>query len=82
QASQQRIEELERLNHLKDDFVSTVSHELRAPMTNIRMAIEMLEAILKQSQTLEAKHITATRYLRILRDECQREMNLIRIPSE
>ncbi|WP_190944373.1 GAF domain-containing sensor histidine kinase [Nostoc flagelliforme] len=77
QASQQRIEELERLNHLKDDFVSTVSHELRTPMTNMRMAIEMLEAILKQSQTLEAKHITATRYLRILRDECQREMSLI-----
>jgi signal transduction histidine kinase len=77
QASQQRIEELERSNHLKDDFVSTVSHELRAPMTNIRMAIEMLEGILKQSQTFEAKDSSATRYLRILRDECQREMNLI-----
>ncbi len=34
--------ELERLHELKDNFINTVSHELRSPLTNIKMAIKML----------------------------------------
>lgn len=35
--------ELSRLDQLKDDFVALVSHELRAPLTNINASVELLE---------------------------------------
>lgn len=76
QASQAQVEELERLSQLKDDFLSTVSHELRTPMSNIKMATQMLEIGIEQIG-LDHERDRITRYLQILRDECQRETNLI-----
>jgi signal transduction histidine kinase len=35
-------EELQTLDQLKDEFVALVSHELRAPLTNIRSGIELV----------------------------------------
>ena len=35
-------EELKELDHLKSEFVALVSHELRAPLTNIRSGIELI----------------------------------------
>ncbi|WP_088891421.1 ATP-binding protein [Leptolyngbya ohadii] len=46
QEAQSQIAELEQLNHLKDDFLSTVSHELRSPISNMQLAIQMLERYL------------------------------------
>src|SRR6478672_725931 len=48
QAEQAQVKELEKLNHLKDDFLNTVSHELRTPISNMNMAIQMLEITLKR----------------------------------
>jgi signal transduction histidine kinase/FixJ family two-component response regulator len=48
QRSQAQVAELERLSQLKDDFLSTVSHELRSPLANIKMAIQMLEVTLTE----------------------------------
>jgi signal transduction histidine kinase len=50
QAAQAQVRELEQLNCLKDEFLNTVSHELRSPMANIEMAIQMLELLLFQNQ--------------------------------
>ncbi|MEO8083493.1 MAG: PAS domain-containing sensor histidine kinase [Ardenticatenales bacterium] len=36
--------DLSRLDQLKDDFVALVSHELRAPLTNINASVELMEA--------------------------------------
>jgi signal transduction histidine kinase len=47
-AVQTQVETLESLHQLKDDFLSTVSHELRSPVTNMKMAIQMLEVALDQ----------------------------------
>lgn len=69
QAAQVQVENLEKLNHLKDDFLSTVSHELRAPMANIKMAIHMMKIALTSEQR--------ERYLTILETECTRETELI-----
>ncbi len=69
QAATAQVEELEQLNALKDDFVSTISHELRTPMSNMKMAIQML----KSSPTDERRE----RYLQILQAECNREIELI-----
>lgn len=86
---QAQVDKLERLNQLKDDFLSTVSHELRSPMTNIKMAIQMLKAVLgvvnlgthsspKTDVILSQSNFSkAISYLKILSQECQRETKLI-----
>ncbi|MCS6813195.1 MAG: GAF domain-containing protein [Cyanobacteria bacterium] len=76
-AVQAQVDELKRLNQLKEDFVSTVSHELRTPLSSINLAIQMLEIIFQKisGQLSEAQQIE--QYLKILRDECQREISLI-----
>lgn len=77
QAAQSQVTELERLNRLKDDFLSTVSHELRTPLSNIKMAIQMLEVVLKPLGILAPEAGPAHRYFQILQQECQRETGLI-----
>ncbi len=37
-------EQLQDLDRLKSEFVSLVSHELRAPLTNVRGAVELMES--------------------------------------
>jgi signal transduction histidine kinase len=73
----QAIEELERLNRIKDDFLSTVSHELRTPMSNIKLSTQMLEINLKRLGLLDSESSSIPRYFQILKDEGQREINLI-----
>ena len=78
---QRQNEELERLSQLKDDFLSSVSHELRSPLANIKMAIRMLEATLDEQGRLDAETHpnpnSLTRYMNILRDQCNQELNLV-----
>lgn len=77
QAAQAQVRELERLNQLKDDFLSTVSHELRTPMSNIKMATQMLEISLDRLGILRDESTPISRYFNVLREEGQREINLI-----
>jgi PAS domain S-box-containing protein len=82
QASQVQIQEMKKLDQLKDSFLSTTSHELRSPVTNMRMAIRMLKVALAQERTAEEftqleKRKTVDRYLNILDTECDREISLI-----
>jgi PAS domain S-box-containing protein len=74
QTAQSQVKELERLHQLKDDFLSTVSHELRSPMTNIKMAIQMMELRLNQQQVYDDR---LTQYLQILEEGCSQELALI-----
>ncbi|MGI0486636.1 response regulator [Pantanalinema rosaneae CENA516] len=84
QTAQTQVLELERLNHLKDDFLSTVSHELRSPISNMRLAIQMLERFMGEGRDQRDRsgvnNADATKgftYLKILRNECEREIGLI-----
>ncbi len=96
QASAAKVEELENLNHLKDEFLNTVCHELRTPVANINMAIQMLWLTLFETEEFgeneafwreensdndrAAKPVLpgkARRYLRILQEECNREIHLL-----
>jgi len=65
----QHIEELERLNKVKDDFISTLSDELKHPLAKIKMGIEMLKIAPNKNQR--------QRYLEILESECAREIELV-----
>ncbi|MEO0853727.1 MAG: GAF domain-containing sensor histidine kinase, partial [Cyanobacteria bacterium J06648_11] len=74
--AQAQVEALERLNRLKDDFLSTISHELRTPMSNMKMAVSLLEV--KLNRLLSDEELDSIdRYLTILSSECQREIQLI-----
>lgn len=77
QASQAQVEELERLHQLKDDFLSTVSHELRSPMSNIKLATQMLEISLTPLGVFDDETAPISRYFKVLQEEGQRETNLI-----
>ncbi|MBD3884553.1 PAS domain-containing protein [Phormidium tenue FACHB-886] len=83
QASQVQIQEMKKLDQLKDSFLSTTSHELRSPVTNIRMALRMLKIALEQERaaveeaTKLEKRNTVDRYLNISDTECNREISLI-----
>ncbi len=77
QAAQRQVIELERVNQMKDDFLSTVSHELRSPMANIKMASEMLELYLQRLPETHTLPSNIERYVQILKKECQRETHLI-----
>ncbi|OUL34843.1 response regulator [Nostoc sp. 106C] len=76
-----QMAELQRLNQLKEDFLTTTSYEMRTPLSNIKMAISMLENILDQQGILNSKRFSAsgsvTQYLNILRDQCEQELNLV-----
>ncbi|MBL1176197.1 GAF domain-containing protein [Pantanalinema sp. GBBB05] len=89
EAVQAQVHELERLNQLKDDFLSTISHELRSPMATIKMAVQMLKTVLgvanvgvrsELEREVILSHLSfskAIHYLQILGHECQRETSLI-----
>ena len=88
--SQTQSVELKRLNQLQDTFLSTVSYELRIPLSNIKMSIQMLSLAMRRSDeqneladdetpfTLEAPvYAKVSRYLEVLQKECDRETKLI-----
>ncbi|WP_392533571.1 ATP-binding protein [Nostoc sp. C117] len=76
-----QVAELEKLNKLKEDFLLTTSHEMRTPLSNIKMAISVLENILDRQPVLNADTLVnseiAGRYLSIMRDQCEQELDLV-----
>ena len=66
----QQIQQLQQLNELKDDFLSSMSHELKTPLTSMKMAIKMLRQPLPDQMR--------DKYLNILEQEWNREYNLIK----
>lgn len=82
QAVQGQVQALEALNCLKDDFLSTISHELRTPISNVKMAVEMMALILDQypvlaNLMLDAHMTTLGQYLKIVQQECDHELSLL-----
>ena len=67
----QHIDQLQKLNQLKDDFMNSMSHELKTPLTSMKMAIEMLRQTQISPEMRE-------RYLNILEQEWNREYSLIK----
>ena len=76
QQSQIQVEELARLNLLKDDFLKTISHELRTPMSSILLAAETLETLLER-EIGDKKSTTFNKVLDIFRSACDRQNNLV-----
>lgn len=60
-----------RLAQARVNFVNQVSHELKTPLTNVRMYAEMLE------QQVDSDQTRAQRYLQVINSESQRLSRLI-----
>lgn len=67
----QHISQLQQVNQLKDDFMNSMSHELKTPLTSMKMAIKMLRQTQISPEMRE-------KYLNILEQEWDREYNLIK----
>lgn len=74
-AAQAQVEELEKLKHLKKEFLRSLSHELRTPITSISLAAQTLESVLQQEGVLEIELVP--QLFQILENECERESKLI-----
>ncbi len=77
QAAQKQVTELERLNFLKDDFLSTISHELRTPISSIKIATDMIEILIDNLGGFQGDLKVLETYIQILHGESQREEKLI-----
>ncbi|NJN88241.1 MAG: HAMP domain-containing histidine kinase [Leptolyngbyaceae cyanobacterium SL_7_1] len=61
--------EAEQANLAKDEFLAIVSHEMRTPLTNIKMALLMLQTTSRDERR--------DRYMQILQSECEKEIGLV-----
>ncbi len=87
QSAQEDVRDEKVLNRLKDHFVSVVSRDLFTPITNMRMAVELLSSLVTSLQRADQDTETPLNrqplwqqlehYLQVLREEWQQESNLI-----
>ncbi|MBA3924040.1 MAG: HAMP domain-containing histidine kinase, partial [Nostocaceae cyanobacterium] len=85
QVSTERIAKEQMFSFLKEDFISSISSQMRTPLTNMRMALEMFQRIiiLLKNEQLEPMSDSKLlwqkmdQYLPILQEEWQREFNLV-----
>ena len=73
--SNQQVAELAKLNQLKDDFLKTVSHELKAPISSIQLAAQTLESLLKAKQNPRNSPLFQ-RVLKIFHESCRHQKKL------
>jgi signal transduction histidine kinase len=75
----ERISELESICQHKDDFINNISHDLRAPLMNIKMAMRMLKTSLTVDPEIANVLVghRSQKYLSVLEQECDREVSLI-----
>ena len=66
---QQRVQELQEISDTKEDLLQKLSQDLRDPLSNINLAIELL----KMAPNEEARN----RYVKILQEECDREIVIL-----
>ncbi|MEM7556380.1 MAG: response regulator, partial [Cyanobacteria bacterium P01_A01_bin.84] len=76
EASNQQVAELAKLNQLKDDFLKTITHELKAPMSSIQLAAQTMETLLASQQNPHESS-TFKRVIKIFHDSCQRQKQLV-----
>ncbi|MEA5579535.1 HAMP domain-containing sensor histidine kinase [Anabaena sp. UHCC 0451] len=70
-----QIKELEKRERHKNEFLKTLSQELRTPVTSISLAAQTLESLLTPHGTFDLEPVP--QLLQILHNECGRESKLI-----
>ncbi len=74
-----QLTELVQRDQYKDEFISKISHDLRAPLMNMRMALKMLKISIGQDPSLSEllSNKRTQSYWNILETECEREISLV-----
>jgi signal transduction histidine kinase len=74
-----RIADLEGQLENKDEFINRISHDLRAPLMNIKMAGKMVQLSIDSDplQLTSESGARTQKYLRMLEQECDRQLVLI-----
>lgn len=67
------FERLAEASRMKSEFISIVSHQLRAPITNLKWVLELLFS--GKANSIAEKHLG---YLKILKENSERMENLIK----
>jgi len=73
--NQAQVRELEKRDRLKNEFLKTLSQELRTPITSISLAAQTLESVLTPEEISDIEIVP--QLLQILHNECARESKLI-----
>lgn len=74
----EKVQALEKITHSKEALLAQLSEDLRAPLSTIQMAIELLNmAPSSQLDPLKLKE-KQKRYLKILQEECNRELEILK----
>ncbi|MEH2317415.1 sensor histidine kinase [Nostoc sp.] len=73
--TQTQLKELEKRDRLKNQFLRTLSQELRTPITSISLAVQTLESVLTPVEISSIEIVP--QLLQILHNECGRENKLI-----
>ncbi len=67
------VTRFKQLDQMKSEFIATVSHEFRTPLTSIKMAVGiLLEEVLGQLNTRQRELLNATK------DDCERLTKLVK----
>ena len=69
-----KTEELQRTVEVKDEIIHKIAQDLRDPLSNINMAVRMLQQASSQAQR--------DRYIKVLKEECDREIQLLNQVAE
>jgi PAS domain S-box-containing protein len=76
-----QMAEQQRLIDLKEEFLATVSHDLRTPLANIRTTLRLLEMVLDQEDAAKSNwltnHPSIVRYLNVINEQCERQIDLV-----
>lgn len=67
--NQRKLQESQQLESVKSDLLQKLSQDLRNPLSNINMAIHLLEKAASEEER--------GRYISILQEECTREIQLL-----
>ncbi|QLE42948.1 hybrid sensor histidine kinase/response regulator [Nostoc sp. C052] len=77
----EQLSQSQRLNQLKNNFLATASHEMRMPLSNIKMTISVLENILEREGILNSELLSpfesVAGYITILHQQCEKGLDLV-----
>ncbi|BAU66721.1 GAF sensor signal transduction histidine kinase [Stanieria sp. NIES-3757] len=77
ETAQTQVQELAKLNNLKDDFLKTISHELRTPMSSILLASQTLEKLIETGQQQRIESRIFKQVFRIFKNSCKQQNKLV-----
>ncbi len=75
--AQSQVEELGKLNNLKDNFLKTISHELRTPMSSILLASQTLEKLVQTEGIQGMQSQNFQRVFHIFKNSCKKQNKLV-----